>query len=87
MSAFVCKAYIDATLPNVCYWHKADTIGLRWHVCFWLEGELAKSEDLTLPRPPNGSYFPATSAAAEERVVAVGLEARHGHAGRHVDLL
>src|SRR3984885_4099301 len=45
------------------------------------------SEDLTLPRPPDSSHFPAASAAAEERVAAVGLKARHRDAGRHVDLL
>src|SRR5215813_10578429 len=44
-------------------------------------------EDLTLPRPPDSSHFPAAPAAAEERVPAVGLEARHRYAGRHVDLL
>src|SRR5215475_710352 len=44
-------------------------------------------EDLTLPRPPDSSHFPAAPAAAEERVAAVGLEARHRYAGRHVDLL
>src|SRR5262249_29459409 len=33
------------------------------------------------------SHFPAASAAAEERVAAVGLEARYGYAGWHVDLL
>src|SRR5713101_2527024 len=60
--------------------------------CRFLERSFAppcrqlKSEDLTLPRPPDGSHFPAASAAAEERVAAVGLEAPHGHAGRHVKL-
>src|SRR5512139_1404240 len=45
------------------------------------------SEDLTLPRPPDGSHFPAVSAAAEKRVAAVRLEPRHRDAGRHVELL
>ena len=44
-------------------------------------------EDLTLPRPSDGSHLAAASAAAEERVAAVGLEARHADAGRHLDLL
>jgi hypothetical protein len=30
-----------------------------------------ESDALTLPRPLNGSHFPAVSAAAEERVAAV----------------
>src|SRR6516225_5080877 len=38
-------------------------------------------------RSADGSHFSAASATAEERVAAVGLEARHRHAGRHVDLL
>jgi hypothetical protein len=37
-------------------------------------------------RPADGSHFSAASAAAEEHVAAVGLEARHGHAERHVQL-
>jgi hypothetical protein len=47
-----------------------------------------------LARPPpssrwsaDDSHFSASSAAAEERVAAVGLEARHRQAARHVDLL
>src|SRR5262249_27168202 len=33
LSAFVCKADIDATLPNVCYWHKADIRTRGTNVC------------------------------------------------------
>jgi hypothetical protein len=46
MSAFGGKADITFDRCNVCFLPKADTIGLRWLVCFWLEGELAKIEEL-----------------------------------------
>src|SRR5262249_11739153 len=62
-------------------------MGQRRRVLLLARRRTCDSEDLTLPRPPDGSHFPAASAAAEERVAAVGLEARHRDAGRHVDLL
>jgi hypothetical protein len=35
MPAFVCKADIDATLPNVC-WHKTDILIALANVRFWV---------------------------------------------------
>src|SRR6202040_3411043 len=72
--------------PPMCLLTKADTKDLRRYVCFLVLRRSCESEDLILPGPPDGSHFPAASAAAEERVAAVGLEARHGYAGRHVEL-
>src|SRR5712672_3630181 len=37
--------------------------------------------------PADGSHLPAASASAEELIAAIGLEPRHGHAGRHLDPL
>src|SRR5262249_26836983 len=37
--------------------------------------------------PADGSYLPAISAAAEEPLAAIGLEARHRQAGRHLEPL
>src|SRR5208283_4420628 len=39
------------------------------------------------PGPADGSYLPAASASAEEPIAAIGLEPRHAHSGRHLELL
>ena len=36
--------------------------------------------------PADGSHLPAASASAEEPIAAIGLEPRHAHAGRHLEL-
>src|SRR4030081_1381087 len=37
--------------------------------------------------PADGSHLPAASASAEEPIAAIGLEPRHGHAGRYLEPL
>ena len=37
------------------------------------------------PGPADCAHLAAVAAAAEEPVAAVGLQARHGHAGRHIE--
>jgi hypothetical protein len=47
MSAFVCKANIDATLPNVRFWPKADIPTVTMNVRFLSEaitGAIARSQ-------------------------------------------
>jgi len=39
------------------------------------------------PGSADGSHLPAASASAEEPIAAIGLEPRHTHSRRHLDLL
>ena len=39
------------------------------------------------PGPADDSYLPALSSSAEELIAAIGLEPRHAHSGRHLELL
>jgi hypothetical protein len=39
------------------------------------------------PGSADSSHLPAASASAEELIAAIGLEPRHGHSGRHVEVL
>src|SRR6266581_6110904 len=39
------------------------------------------------PGPADGSHLPAPSSSAEEPIAAIGLEPRHAHSRRHLELL
>jgi len=59
MSAFGCKADIDATLPNVCFWHEADMRASPVNVRFW--GKSGNQADQATAGTREGEAHPSAA--------------------------